>query len=198
MQEEKEREQLLGRLARCIHMLAQEKADAGGIPADIQIGTKDMFYFFMRHNYACFSGIFGLFISFSAVFVLILRYGQLDTVGKLVLLLAALLFTVIQPLQLLLKAANQIHGSSMFQMPIHYVFREDGLSLSQNGQTGILSWDQVMKVVETKAYLIIYVTRMRAYIFPKAQFADAEQISIFIRDHCRRSGDGGHAYDGVV
>jgi len=185
MAEDMERSVLLQRLVQSFAVLADRKADAAGIAVDITISTKDMFYFCMRHNYACFSGVFSLFISLGALLVLILRYGYLDGTGRLLLLLVALLFTVVQPLQLFFKAANQVHANPMFREPIRYVFREDGLSLSQNGQTGFLAWNQVMKIVDSSAYFIIYVTRIRAYIFPKDQIGDPERIRGHIRRYCR-------------
>ena len=154
------------------------------ITADIKIGTKDMFYFFMRHNYACFSGLFGLFISLGALILLIIRFGSYDLPAKGLLLLVALLFTVIQPLQLLLKAANQIKRTPMFQEPIQYTFGEEGLGISQHDQAGVIPWEQVMKVIDTNQYLIIYITKMRAYIFPKNQMDHPEMIKEMILKYC--------------
>lgn len=162
----------------------QGKAEASGISVDIKIGTKDMFYFFMRHNYACFSGIFSLFISIGAFLLLIIRFQQYEITAKCLLILVALLFTVIQPLQLLLKAANQIKRTPMFHEPIHYTFREDGLELSQHDQSGIVPWEQIMKIIDTGKYIIIYITRMRAYIFPKDQMEQLEEIKEMIQKYC--------------
>lgn len=161
-----------------------KKEEVSGISVDIKIGTKDMFYFFMRHNYACFSGIFSLFISIGAALLFIIRFQQYDITAKCLLAIVALLFTVIQPLQLLLKAANQIKRTPMFHEPIHYTFREDGLELSQHDQNGIISWDQIMKIIDTGTYLIIYITRMRAYIFPKNQMKEIDKIKEMIQTYC--------------
>lgn len=159
----------------------QEKEAVPGISVDIQIGTKDMFYFFMRHNYACFSGLFGLFISFGALILLAVRFSQYTMGAKCLLVLAGLLFTVIQPLQLLLKAANQIKRTPMFWEPIRYTFREDGLELSQKDQGGVIPWEEMMKIIDTGKYLIIYITRMRAYILPKNQIDHLEEIKEVIK-----------------
>jgi hypothetical protein len=171
-----------------IEETAEEAAKEYSGPAaavDIKIGTKDMFYFFMRHNYACFSGLFGLFISLGALILLIVRFGQYEITAKCLLLLVALLFTVIQPLQLLLKAANQIKRSPMFSEPIHYTFRQDGLEISQKEQSGVIPWEQVMKAVDTGKYMIIYITKMRAYIFPKDQMEHFDEIKEIIRNGCQ-------------
>lgn len=161
-----------------------KKEEVSGVSVDIKIGTKDMFYFFMRHNYACFSGIFSLFISIGAALLFIIRFQQYDITAKCLLAIVALLFTVIQPLQLLLKAANQIKRTPMFHEPIHYTFREDGLELSQHDQNGMIPWDQIMKIIDTGTYLIIYITRMRAYIFPKNQMKELDKINEMIQTYC--------------
>ena len=193
-----ETEQELGKTAEAIvQEESGEKAESTeqeemteqlpGISVDIKIGTKDMFYYFMHHNYASFSGLFGLFISFGALILLIVRFGQYDIPAKCLLLLVALLFTVIQPLQLLLKAAAQIKSTPMFWEPIRYTFREDGLELSQKDQSGVIDWAQIMKVVDTGRYLIIYITKMRAYIFPKNQIDKLDEIRDIIKRGCNRS-----------
>lgn len=161
----------------------QEKETVPGISVDIQIGTKDMFYFFMRHNYACFSGLFGLFISFGALILLAVRFSQYTMGAKCLLVLTGLLFTVIQPLQLLLKAANQIKRTPMFWEPIRYTFRKDGLELSQKDQGGMIPWEEMMKIIDTGKYLIIYITRMRAYILPKNQIDHLEEIKEVIKTY---------------
>ncbi len=161
-----------------------KKEEVSGVSVDIKIGTKDMFYFFMRHNYACFSGIFSLFISIGAALLFIIRFQQYDITAKCLLAIVALLFTVIQPLQLLLKAANQIKRTPMFHEPIHYTFREDGLELSQHDQNGMIPWDQIMKIIDTGTYLIIYITRMRAYLFPKNQMNQLDKINEMIQTYC--------------
>lgn len=166
------------------NLKTEKKDPEPGISVDIKIGTKDMFYFFMRHNYACFSGLFGLFISFGALVLLLIRFGQYEMPAKCLLVLVALLFTVIQPVQLLLKAANQIKRTPMFWEPIRYTFREDGLELSQKDQNGVISWEQIMKVIDTGSYMIIYITKMRAYIFPKNQMHDLDEIKEIIRKCC--------------
>lgn len=164
--------------------MENKEAETPRISVDIKIGTKDMFYFFMRHNYACFSGIFSLFISIGALLLLIIRFQQYEITAKCLLIIVALLFTVVQPLQLLLKAANQIKRTPMFHEKIHYTFCKEGLELSQNDESGIISWDQIMKVVDTGTYLIIYITRMRAYIFPKEQMKEFDKIKEIIKTYC--------------
>ena len=62
-----------------------KKEEVSGVSVDIKIGTKDMFYFFMRHNYACFSGIFSLFISIGAALLFIIRFQQYDITAKCLL-----------------------------------------------------------------------------------------------------------------
>lgn len=163
----------------------EDKEAVSGISVDIKIGTGDMFYFFIRHNYFCLSGIIGLCISFGAFFLFIIRFQQYEMPAKCLLIVISLLFTVVQPLQLLLKAANQIKRTPMFQEPIQYTFRSDGLELSQKDQNGVIPWEQIMKIIDTNSHMIIYITRMRAYIFPKNQMHDLEKIKEIIYKYCK-------------
>lgn len=169
-----------------------QKQAAVRISEDIKIGTKDMFYFCMRHNYACFSGLFGLFISFGALLLLAVRFSQYTTGAKCLLLLVGLLFTVIQPMQLLLKSANQVKRTPMFWESIRYTFREDGLELSQKEQNGVIPWEDIRKIVDTGSYLILYITSMRAYILPKNQMKHIEEVKGVIKTYA-----GGEHISGV-
>ncbi len=48
----------------------------------------------------------------------------------------------------------------------------------------MIPWDQIMKIIDTGTYLIIYITRMRAYIFPKNQMKELDKINEMIQTYC--------------
>jgi hypothetical protein len=59
------------------------------------------------------------------------------------------------------------------------------LEISQKDQSGVIPWEQVMKAVDTGKYMIIYITRMRAYIFPKEQMEQLDKIKEIIHSGCQ-------------
>ena len=49
---------------------------------------------------------------------------------------------------------------------------EKGVTISQDGEEALLEWKQVYKVVDTKSNLLVYSTRVNAYVFPKRELGE--------------------------
>lgn len=54
----------------------------------------------------------------------------------------------------------------------HFTIDEKGVTISQDGEEALLEWKQVYKVVDTKSNLLVYSTRVNAYVFPKRELGD--------------------------
>lgn len=139
---------------------------------NIKLNSIDMYDFLMQHTYKHFSGIFGLILSFGALIGLFLTYQGNSTMTNVLLILTACLFTIVNPIMLYSKAAQQVKLTPMFQKPIEYYFNDKEISLSQEEQSVQVKWEEVQKVVETKRSIIIYLSAVRAYILPKRQYSD--------------------------
>ncbi len=144
------------------------------IKFDTQVGWKDLYHFLMRHFYTSFSGIFGIVLSLAALVVLILNINKGEPFQLLILFVMASLFTVLQPLQMLQKAGNQIKRNPVFQNPLHYVVNKKGISVSQNGESSTIEWKEVRKIVETKKAFFVYMSTLNANVIPKEQINDAK------------------------
>jgi len=55
----------------------------------------------------------------------------------------------------------------MFQKPITYELTEEGITISQEDQQTEVKWEEFQKAVSTNRTLILYITRVRALVFPK-------------------------------
>ena len=60
----------------------------------------------------------------------------------------------------------------MFQKSLEYEVTENGISVTQDGQSAENSWENIMKVVSTSKSLVIYITRVRAIILPKESMGE--------------------------
>ena len=85
-----------------------------------------------------------------------------------------------KPLHLKARAAEQVMRSPMFQKPISYELNEEGIRISQDEQSVLNEWGDFRKAVSTGQSVIIYVTKVRALIFPREslgeQYAAAVQM----------------------
>ncbi|HEX3021153.1 MAG TPA: YcxB family protein [Lachnospiraceae bacterium] len=147
------------------------------IKFSILLKVSDMYEFLLRHAYTSLAGLIGVGISLLALvlFFVGLKDGS-DVYQNILLLVIASLFLIINPLQLRLKAKQQVLLNPMFTKPIYYLFTKEHINVRQNDEQLELAWKDVYKVVETKNLFILYFSRVTGYIIPK------EQISDFKRD----------------
>lgn len=156
---------------------------------DITVDAKDMYDFLIRHFYGSFSGKFGLVLSIGALLFFFLGLGKRDLFQLTILLILGLLFTLVQPLQMKLKASAQIKANPMFSEPIHFLFDEKGMNVSQNGQKALLPWKDIRRVKESAHSIFVYVSSINANIIPKGKL-EKEQLSDLkdmLREHLDKS-----------
>ncbi len=145
---------------------------AGGlenIKFEIHISKKDLSNFMIYHNYHSLQGAIGLLISIAALILLVVRFNYLDNVQMAVLILLALVFTVLTPLLLMSKAKAQEKRNKSFSKPIEYELSEAGFGLTQGDEHVDIEWRSVYKVVDTGRSVVVYISSVRAFIWPKQQ-----------------------------
>ena len=82
------------------------------------------------------------------------------------------LFTIVQPVMLYQKAWKQKKQNEAINAVLHYCISEDGIIVSQGQQEAKVHWYEIRKTVKTKSALYLYMSQVRAFIFPKEQLAD--------------------------
>lgn len=135
----------------------------------VQMKTIYMFDFLYWHSYHGVTGIINYALSFAGIAALIAGFGKGNTVVTIMLVALASLFTVINPLLLLYKAAGQVKRSKMFAKPLHYKFDTRGFSISQDNNSDSAEWNAVVLVRETGKSIILYLGAANALILPKKE-----------------------------
>lgn len=162
------------------------------VEVDISLTVADLYRFSMRHNYTHASGLLGLLLSLGALVFLFLNFKDFDSMAVLTLLIIGLSFTVIQPIMLYQKAHRQIKRTGSFAKPLHYTVNIEGIRVSQNEQVVIIEWPEVRKLVAAKKAIYIYMSPIRAFIFPVNQCDGQEKKLKDIVEECMakvRSGE---------
>jgi len=142
------------------------------IKFDVEITKENLSSFLLYHNYTHFNGIFGIILSLLAIVYLIYDFNQLDTTKILILAVVAVLFTIVNPLMLRQKAGNQIKRNDTFKAPITYEIKAESFTLSQGDQQSEISWKDVVKVRDSGKIMIIYISKIRGFIWPKDQLGN--------------------------
>lgn len=161
--EELEAEKVAERLIECFA--------PAQVTLTVRIRVSDMYYFLMRHAYRSISGIIGVAVSLGAIVLLLLGYGE-TSAQQFLLIVLALMFTVINPVSLYSRAKQQVKLTPMFQKEIVYGFGPSGIMVEQEGEKAPIPWVSVHKVIRTKKYMIIYMSKMRAFIIPLASVGE--------------------------
>lgn len=138
------------------------------IKIEVQMTVKIMYNYVLHHTYTSIGGILGMFFGIVAVAWSVPKIlgGELTQVTGAFLVLGVM-FVVVNPIMLWNKSRKQVKHTPSFQQPLCYELNEEGIIVSQDGQSTTMAWDKIMKVAATNMSIIIYFSRMRAFILPK-------------------------------
>lgn len=134
---------------------------------DLNMRTKDMFSFMMYQQYSGFKGFVVLFINALVIYCLVTRWDTYEDTPKLLLFFVLFLFDIYMPLQLLLRAKNQVVAAGRFKGATHYSFDEDGMVVSKDGERLGFKWPHFLKYKVLFGKVFVYTSRITAFVFPK-------------------------------
>ncbi len=156
----------------------------------VDLSVSELYVFSMRHTYCSASGVFGLLLSIGCLAVCAARYEVLDGSAKLALVIIGLLFTVVQPIMLYGKAFMQRLRNQDINAPLQYCVGEEGIEVSQGEQQVQIPWYDVRKMVQSKNAVYLYMSPVRAFIFPRKQCgARYEELLTLIRNMLEKYKD---------
>ncbi len=139
---------------------------------EINLTEKDMYRFSMYHNYASFQGIFSILIAIAAFVMAVLTRDRVTVEYTVLYVVFGIIFLVYVPCSLKLRTKKQFKTSGELQNTLHYQVDENGITVFQNGESAELPWKQVYKITATRHNLIIYSTRVSAFVIPLSQLGE--------------------------
>lgn len=142
------------------------------IQVDIQITDKDMYRFNMHHAYTGFQGIFATLIGIAVLAVAAITWGSVETVYSVLYTVFGVIFLIYTPFALKLHSKRQRLLSPALGEPMHYTFDDEGVHVAIGEQQADLEWKMIYRMLSTKKQLLIYSTRVNAYILPMEQLRD--------------------------
>lgn len=127
---------------------------------DVKVTGGVLYDFLMYHNY---SKMANLIANIVGAFILI--GGAVN--GSIPFLICGAVILLYMPISLALKAKQQQLASPAFKKPLHYRLTEEGVIVSQDGQEELIKWEDMYKAVSTQKSIVLYTTRINAFIFPR-------------------------------
>lgn len=126
-----------------------------------------MFRFNLYHAYHGFQGIIATLVGVWVLIMAGLTFGKVNLMYTIIYILLGILFLIYVPGNLYLRSKKQISSSEVLKNALQYRIDDDGVHVSQGEQTADLPWKQIYKMVSTKNQLLIYSSRLNAYIIPR-------------------------------
>ncbi len=142
------------------------------IKFEVKMTDKIMYDFLLYHSYTSPSGLFATLVGVGCLMFSINKGMNGDSQSAIMLGALAAMLLISTPFTLKTSAKNQVKSSEMFQKSLEYEVTENGISVTQDGQSAENSWENIMKVVSTSKSLVIYITRVRAIILPKESMGE--------------------------
>ena len=139
------------------------------IEFDIKLQPKDMYRFNMYQTYSGFHGIMSIVLAIFVFIAAVLTRGKVEMTYTILYVCFGVLFLVYMPVTLWMRSKHAIATSEVLKGVLHYSLEEDGVHVSQGGESAVLPWEQVYKMVSTKSNVLIYSTRLNAYVIPREQ-----------------------------
>ena len=132
---------------------------------DVNMNSGILYDYMLYHTFNSFSGLIG-----SVVGALFLVVSYMDR--QMIFLIAGLVILLYQPWSLFLKSKQQMLNNPAFKKPLHYRLTEEGIEVSQDGETQNQKWEDMHKAVSTGNSIIVYTSRINACIFPKKDIGE--------------------------
>ena len=137
---------------------------------DVHVDANALYDYMLRHTYTKAAGLLGSTAgALGIVAGMMLRYPIYVIFGAVVLLY--------QPVSLWLRAQKQAL-LPVFKEPLHYRMTDQGIEVSQKGETQGQKWEDMYKAVSTPRSIILYTSRVNASIFPKKDLGEKSSAVI--------------------
>lgn len=139
---------------------------------DITLTAEDMYRFNMYQTYSGFHGWFSIAFSILIFVVAGVTRGKIEAAYTALYIVFGIVFLVYPPVSLYLRSKRTLAMSEVLRGTLHYEVDEEGLHVSQKEESALLPWEQIYKMVATKHNVLVYSSRINAYVIPRAQLGE--------------------------
>lgn len=132
----------------------------------VNITVKDIFSFLINNTYRKLTGVIWIVFSIAVLVIAIYTWGDVKIANSILLIVMSLLYTVVNPIMLYLKAKAQVKNNDYFNDELIYRTNSKGITVCQGTESTTVKWDEMWKAVKYGGIVVVYVTTIRAFILP--------------------------------
>lgn len=151
-----------------------ENRENKAIEIRTKITRKELYEFIMNNNYVSVRGVVSVLFSLASAVGTVFYWSEFSNLQRVLMLFMSLMFTVITPFEYYIRAGRQVRKN--FKDEMTYVFDETGITIKIREESSSLPWNEVMKVISTKNLIVVYFTPIRAFIIPKKNINDFDNL----------------------
>lgn len=142
------------------------------IEFDITLDVKDLYRFNLYQAYAGFQGIFSIVVAAAVCVLAVVSRGRVEPMYTAVYAGFCVMFLLYLPAALYLRSKASLARSEVLRAPLHFTVDENGFTVSQAEACAELPWKQIYKMVATKSNVLVYSSRINAYVIPRGQLGE--------------------------
>ena len=135
------------------------------IKIDMQLNAKDIWLFSMYHSNRGFLLVFNVLFTIVMYYYIITSWNKIDTPRKIMFVLLANMFLIIQPAMLYLKSAKQARSEAI-RAGLSLEMNDEGIVVSSKGESIDFKWESGFRSRIVPGIIIIYVDAVRGYLLP--------------------------------
>jgi predicted membrane channel-forming protein YqfA (hemolysin III family) len=139
---------------------------------DVKLQPVDLYRFNMYQTYRGVQGWISIILGILSFVMAKTTWGEAEPPYTVMYIVVGLMFWFYMPVSLWFRAKATIKTNAVLAGNLHYEISESGFHVTQGDQEGDLPWNAIYKLISNKRQILIYTTRINAYIIPLEQIGD--------------------------
>lgn len=154
-----------------------------------QLKAKDIFKFSLAYTYSGIQALLTIFILVIGGYLIVQGVtqpqGQTNVIFGVIVMV---LFLVINPLMLYVKAKKQAIENPAYKMPTYYTLQEDGIFVELGEESATIEWGRVFKITHFMGLTLLYTAKRQAFVFPDYELGEErEKMLSYMREHVEQA-----------
>ena len=133
---------------------------------ELKLDGKTMSRFLLHYNYTKATGLFGILLGIASLAAVFIKWNMWNANQRVVWIVIAVLFLIVQPLTLAKKGRRQMAQEEM-QIPLFCHIDEEGISVTQGEASSSCKWSDLRKVVYRKNEMYLFTSAIYATIITR-------------------------------
>ncbi|MCR5356063.1 MAG: YcxB family protein [Lachnospiraceae bacterium] len=134
-----------------------------------RVRVSDLWQASMYYAYSSYMGIVNVVCIIAAIVLIVSRWKGASDILRTFMVVFLLLFTVIQPVLIYLRAGASLKGGCPL---LELTFSQAGVTVISDGQKQFIKWQEVLSIVKKPTILVVYIKGGAGYILRNSVLKD--------------------------